>query len=73
MKDNIVIFWFRRDLRAEDNIGLYEALKSDHAVLPIFIFDTDIIDELPTDDARITFIHERLTHLNNTFKKQSPS
>ena len=32
------IFWFRRDLRLEDNVGLFHALNSDEDVLPIFIF-----------------------------------
>jgi len=51
------IFWFRRDLRLDDNHALYEALSSGKPVLPIFIFDTNILDELPKDDARVTFIH----------------
>lgn len=56
------IFWFRRDLRLEDNTGLYEALKSSN-VLPIFIFDKNILDELPKNDARITFIYQLLKNL----------
>ena len=32
------IFWFRRDLRVDDNVGLFHALNSDEEVLPIFIF-----------------------------------
>lgn len=58
------IFWFRRDLRLEDNTGLYEALAAGEDVLPIFIFDTNIIDDLPKDDARITFIHSLLNDMN---------
>lgn len=57
------IFWFRRDLRLDDNVGFLNALKSDHAVLPIFIFDRDILDKLPEDDARVSFIHETLQSL----------
>lgn len=56
----MVIHWFRRDLRLEDNAALYSALKSGEGVLPIFIFDTSILDQLPKDDARVTFIHQRL-------------
>jgi deoxyribodipyrimidine photo-lyase len=54
------IFWFRRDLRLEDNVGLFYALNSDEAVLPIFIFDETIISQLPKDDARVTFIYQQL-------------
>jgi deoxyribodipyrimidine photo-lyase len=60
----VSFFWFRRDLRLEDNIGLYYALKSDFPVIPLFIFDTDILDKLPKDDARVSFIHENLTQIN---------
>ncbi len=56
----ISIFWFRRDLRLEDNIALYQALSENTNVQPIFIFDTNIINELPKDDARISFIYENL-------------
>lgn len=54
------IFWFRRDLRVDDNVGLYHALSSGQPVLPIFIFDTSILSQLPPDDARVTFIHQQL-------------
>ncbi|MBL7809940.1 MAG: deoxyribodipyrimidine photo-lyase [Saprospiraceae bacterium] len=58
------IFWFRRDLRLDDNAGLYHALKSGNPVLPIFIFDRNILDDL-TDkrDARVDFIHQMLVRL----------
>ncbi|HMR44573.1 MAG TPA: deoxyribodipyrimidine photo-lyase, partial [Saprospiraceae bacterium] len=42
----IAVFWFRRDLRLEDNAGLYHALKNGRQVLPVFIFDKNILDEL---------------------------
>ncbi len=70
-KPKVSVFWFRRDLRIEDNHGLFKALESDYPVLPIFIFDTNIIEELQPDDARISFIYERLTHLNNYLKIKS--
>ncbi|MBD1397670.1 deoxyribodipyrimidine photo-lyase [Pontibacter sp. JH31] len=58
------IFWFRRDLRLDDNAGLYEALRSDHPVLPVFIFDKLILDKLDDkQDARVTFIHETVIEL----------
>lgn len=60
------IFWFRRDLRLSDNAGLYAALSSNREVLPVFIFDKNILDKLEDkDDARLTFIHDQLTRLNN--------
>ncbi len=62
MKNNI--FWFRRDLRLHDNAGLYHALKSNLPIIPIFIFDTEILDKLPTKDARVEFIHSVLTDLD---------
>ena len=64
MKTSISIFWFRRDLRLHDNHGLYEALKTNTAVLPVFIFDTAILDALPKNDARVEFIHQQLTDIN---------
>ena len=60
MKKTVSIFWFRRDLRLDDNKGLYEALFNETTVLPIFIFDKDILETLPKDDARVTFIFESI-------------
>lgn len=54
------IFWFRRDLRLKDNVGLHYALKENENVLPIFIFDKEIITELAHDDKRINFIYNEL-------------
>lgn len=70
MKQTVNIFWFRRDLRLEDNVGLYQALQSKHPVLPIFIFDEEILDKLPKDDARVTFIHDTLQALNQILKSK---
>jgi deoxyribodipyrimidine photo-lyase len=64
LKKQISIFWFRRDLRLEDNVALYHALESKHPVIPLFIFDTDILNTLPTNDARVGFIHESLQKIN---------
>lgn len=64
------IFWFRRDLRLEDNKGFFEALMEEEAVLPIFIFDKNIIDELPKDDARVNFIHDLLLEMNVELEKK---
>lgn len=61
MSKEISIFWFRRDLRLNDNAGLYHALKSGVAVQPIFIFDTEILDKLEDKaDKRLTFIYNAL-------------
>jgi deoxyribodipyrimidine photo-lyase len=54
------LFWFRRDLRLDDNVGLFHALTSSEEVLPIFIFDDLILSQLTKDDARVTFIHQQL-------------
>ncbi len=63
------IFWFRRDLRLEDNAGLYHALQSGDEVLPVFIFDENILSQLPKDDARVTFIHDQLQKIQSQLKK----
>lgn len=66
------IFWFRRDLRLEDNTALFEAL-SDGKTLPIFIFDPNILAELPKDDARVNFIFELLENIQNQLSKENKS
>jgi deoxyribodipyrimidine photo-lyase len=61
---HIALFWFRRDLRIQDNAGLYRALKENDSVLPIFIFDTEILDKLEEKaDARVEFIYRSLERL----------
>ena len=64
MKDPIALFWFRRDLRLFDNHGLFRALSSGKRVLPLFIFDPSILDELPRDDHRVHFIHQQLQKMD---------
>ncbi len=73
MKASISIFWFRRDLRLDDNKGFYEALKNQENVLPIFIFDKHILESLPEDDARVTFIFETLQNMRDTLKNKYES
>ncbi|MBO9571259.1 MAG: deoxyribodipyrimidine photo-lyase, partial [Chitinophagaceae bacterium] len=63
MKQVVNIFWFRRDLRIHDNAGLYRALKDKNPVLPIFIFDRNILDDLPEKDSRVEFIHNTINSL----------
>ena len=69
----ISIFWYRRDLRLEDNTGLFKALNENENILPIFIFDDSIIDELPEDDARVNFIYESLSKINNQLNNHKAS
>ncbi|XRE43658.1 Deoxyribodipyrimidine photolyase [Tenacibaculum discolor] len=73
MEDKISIFWFRRDLRLEDNKGLHEALQSGHKVIPLFIFDEDILESLPKNDARVTFIYQTLQKLDKELRKHQSS
>lgn len=73
MKHPLNIFWFRRDLRLDDNIGLFKALESEHPVLPIFIFDSEILNNLPKDDARVTFIFETLQKIRKTLQEHHKS
>lgn len=73
-KEKLALFLFRRDLRLEDNAGLYHALKSGYKVLPIFIFDTEILDKLADkSDARVTFIHQELERIKTTLEKKHQS
>jgi deoxyribodipyrimidine photo-lyase len=69
----VTVFWFRRDLRLDDNIGFLAALKSDYPVLPLFIFDTEILDKLPEDDARVTFIFDTLQQMRDELQKKYDS
>ncbi len=67
----IAVFWFRRDLRLDDNAGLYHALKSGYPVLPVFIFDPNILEELEDRaDKRVHFIHNTLTALQQQLQSQ---
>ncbi len=67
------IFWFRRDLRLEDNSGLYNALCEKLPVLPIFIFDSEILDKLPKNDSRVNFIHDTISKINQQLIKHNSS
>ena len=70
MKAIVNIFWFRRDLRLRDNAGLFHALKDNNPVLPLFIFDTNILDELDDKaDRRVEFIHLALLDIQKELVK----
>ncbi|MBE7692970.1 deoxyribodipyrimidine photo-lyase [Tenacibaculum finnmarkense] len=68
MVNKVAIFWFRRDLRLEDNVALFNALNSSNKVVPIFIFDEEILDNLPKNDARVSFIYQTLEQLDTDLK-----
>lgn len=69
MKSKVSVFWFRRDLRLEDNVGLYHALASEFPVFPIFIFDETILKKLEDKkDRRVDYIHQVLSTINNGLK-----
>ncbi len=60
----VVLHWFRRDLRWQDNRALHAALTSGLPVVPMFVFDQDILSNLDhPSDARVTFLHERIAQL----------
>jgi deoxyribodipyrimidine photo-lyase len=63
MEASVAIFWFRRDLRLKDNNGLFQALLQNDHVLPLFIFDTDILDDLEETDPRVSYIYDLVTGL----------
>ena len=67
-KQEVAFFWFRRDLRLDDNLGLYRALESKYPVIPLFVFDEDILDNLDKNDARVSFIHDSLLKINEELK-----
>ncbi len=69
MKKEISICWLRRDLRLSDNVALYHALKDKYTVLPVFIFDTNILEKLSDKkDKRVFFIYHSLEELNTILK-----
>ena len=73
MSKKVSVFWFRRDLRLNDNVGLLAALKSEFPVLPIFIFDKEILAHLPKNDARVDFIHEQLQKMHTALQAHGGS
>ena len=73
-KKSVAIHWFRRDLRLHDNNALYHALQGDNPVLPIFIFDANILDKLENKkDARVQFIYESLSNIQQQIRKFNSS
>jgi deoxyribodipyrimidine photo-lyase len=71
---NTTLFWFRRDLRVDDNAGLYHALKKNEQVLPIFIFDSAILEQLDdVHDRRVDFIYESVAALKTQLEEYGSS
>jgi deoxyribodipyrimidine photo-lyase len=70
MKPAVNLFWIRRDLRLDDNAGLYHALKDKNPVVPVFLFDRNILDELENRlDPRVTFIHHAIQDIQRDLLK----
>ncbi|GIX42218.1 MAG: deoxyribodipyrimidine photo-lyase [Leptospiraceae bacterium] len=67
------IFWFRRDLRLDDNHGLYQALKQNQTTIPIFIFDEYILKNLPEEDRRVSFLFDRIISLKKEIENCNSS
>ena len=65
----INLFWHRRDLRIEDNSGLFKALTSGQKIQAVFIFDSNILNLLSDkEDARITFIYREISRLKAEYQ-----
>lgn len=60
------ILWFRRDLRTEDN----PLLSLDGEMLPVFIFDTNILEHLEKDDRRVSFIFQAVLKLKEALRQK---
>lgn len=71
--NSISIFWFRRDLRLQDNSALNQALLNRKNVLPLFIFDQQILGNLPDDDPRFNFIYDKLYSINQKLNSKKSS
>jgi deoxyribodipyrimidine photo-lyase len=73
-KKKITVFWHRRDLRFHDNTALYHALQSEYPVLPVFIFDRNILDKLEDeDDLRVNFIHQEIQKIQREYEQHGGS
>lgn len=70
----MIVFWFRRDLRLNDNCGLYHALRAGESVLPLFIFDRRILSELEDkDDPRVSFLLDEVSRLKSELEMNGSS
>jgi len=67
-RPEVNLFWFRRDLRLTDNHGLSKALRGSYPVVPLFVFDRNILDSCTPDDGRVSFIHEQISQIKEELK-----
>lgn len=72
-KQPVTLFWFRRDLRLEDNHALFVAHQEAYPVQPVFIFDISILESLPKKDARVEFIHQEIERLQEELRQREAS
>lgn len=71
---NTTICWLRRDIRLHDNAALFFALQENKDVIPLFIFDTEILDSLEEKkDARVEFIHQAVSELKSQLEQLGSS
>jgi len=70
---SVAVIWFRRDLRLEDNRALQGAMATGRQVLPLFIFDSNILEELPPDDPRVSFIYSRTENIHRQLRSLGSS
>ena len=68
MENKPALFWHRRDLRINDNHGLFKALTSGNKIIPIFIFDTTILSKLKAEDQRVIFIHQQIEKIKAEYQ-----
>lgn len=72
MESKVTVFWFRRDLLLDDNVGLARALDSDFPVLPIFIFGPNILGNLENKHDRwVDYFHQVLQKINVDLKEKA--
>ena len=69
MNTDTSLFWHRRDLRLNDNSGLFKALTKSTIVIPVFVFDKNILEKLEHNDSRVSFIYEQIFHIKMEYQK----
>ena len=68
-KYKTLIVWLRRDLRVHDNAALHEACQQAEQVIPLFVFDPDILGREDTGAARVEFLLDALRVLDANLQK----
>lgn len=64
MQNQTALFWFKRDLRVEDNTGLYHAASENKEVLPVYVLDDEILSGYRSDSKRLSFFIDALKNLD---------